>query len=318
MNIYIKTTEQCNLRCLHCYNPYIAQEIDYNALTEFLTKVQNTQSNNYFILHGGEPMMATPERILDLVQEFSSALWRISTNLCYPLTDIRLEILRRMEEIRISFDVKIRFGSIKNLLLWKRNVQYLSKTIHTPLFLNVCLTNDLLKHKPKHLLKMMHHLGITRLALERITLKGRAQDHKNIVPSYQEVDLWLCDLYHALKDFPDIQCLDIDTIRSSIAGIFGSSYGPQCCCKAITINADGTIGNCPNDAHENIIGNLLCEPNDIFAKICCQKHITKKQCLICDEFKYCHGYCPQMEWQGNICPYPKLLLKEILKDEYSS
>lgn len=318
MNIYIKVTEKCNLRCLHCYNPYIAQEIDYDALIKFLKQVQNAESDNYFILHGGEPMMATPERILDLVQEFSSISWRISTNLCYPLTDTRLKILKYMKEIRISFDIGIRFGSLQNLLLWKHNVQYLSNHTDIPLFLNICLTHHLLKHHPKHILSMMQHLGFKQFALERITLKGRAQDNKTIIPSYEEINTWLCQLYYSLKEYPDIKCLDIETIRSSISNIFDSSYGPQCCCKAITINADGTIGNCPNDAHDKIIGDISHNFNSIVSKLYCNKHNLHKECLVCDEFKYCHGYCPQMEWQDTICPYPKQLLKEILKNEYSS
>lgn len=318
MNIYIKTTENCNLNCLHCYNKKINEEIDYNKLKNFLNEIHNISKDNWFILHGGEPMMANLEQILNIVQEFSFEKWRISTNLCYKLTDTHIKIFKLMSEIRISFDVKIRFNSIRNLLLWKNNILYLSKNIKVPLFLNISITKHLLKHDPKQLLKMMQFFGITQFGLERITLKGNALENKDIIPKYEDVDKWLCKLYYDLKEYPNIKCLDIESLKQSISFNFNSCYGKECCCKTLTINSDGTIGNCPNNAHEVIFGNLSTNPSTIINNIHKQQHAIRKECLVCDVFKYCRGYCYQIEWQNDECPYPKLLIKEILHDEFSS
>ena len=315
MNVYIKVTETCNLACDHCYNPYLAKEVDYSSVQSFLQRLQDILPTNYFILHGGEPMLASMQNILFLIQKFPKAIWRISTNLCYPLTQERILVLDKMQEIRVSFDVKIRYKTIRNLLLWKRNIITLSKR-NAPLFLNICLTKYLLKHHPRQLLKMMRRFNIKQFSLERITQKGNALAHMDIIPSYIDVNRWLCLLYTELKQYPEIQCIDIESIRSSIANDRHSCYGKECCCQALTINADGTIGNCPNNARENIIGNTESDVKDILKAIVSKKHMPRRACLTCEYYKYCRGFCEQMEWQDTICPYPKQLTDIILRDEH--
>lgn len=317
MNIYIKVTESCNLQCKHCYNPYLNCEIDYDSVKFFLSKINNIVKHNYFILHGGEPLMANQDKIIDLINSFPNNKWRISTNLCYEMTSKRLQILSKMSEIRVSFDVGIRFNNIKNLLQWKKNVTYLSKKLKYPLFFNICLTKQLLQHKPLHILKMLDSFKVKIFSLERITLSGNAINNKDIIPTYEEIDNWLCELYKDLKYFPDIKCLSIESIKMGIYHHFEHCYGKQCCCQTLTINSNGTIGNCPNDARINIIGNLNDDPNFILMKIWNKKHIIKQKCLKCDHYDKCRGWCEQMDWQGDICPYP-FKLSELIKNEYSS
>ena len=318
MNVYIKVTERCNLCCEHCYNPPVAQEISYPKVKNFLTLLKNTIRPSFFILHGGEPLMGDLKQIQDLLNNFPEESWRISTNLCYELTPERLKILKRMKQIRISFDIGIRFHTIKNLMKWYHNVKTIKQVCPDALFLNICLTKDLLCHDPDQLLHVMQQLQIKQLGLERITLKGNAVKHQDIIPSYSEVDVWLCKLYHALKQYPEIKCIDIDGIRLGILKEFQHCYGKECCCKTITINADGSIGNCPNDAREHMIGSLDSNVRDILAAIWTKKHPIKNQCLMCSYWEQCRGFCNQMDWQGKECPYPKLLAKEIYENEFGS
>lgn len=318
MNVYIKVTERCNLCCEHCYNPPKAQEISYPKVKSFLTLLKNTIRPSFFILHGGEPLMGDLKQIQDLINSFPEESWRISTNLCYELTPERLEILKCMKQIRISFDIGIRFHTIKNLLIWYRNVKTIKQMYPDTLFLNVCLTKDLLRHNPVQLLHIMHKLKISQLGLERITLKGNAIKHQTMIPYYQEVDIWLCKLYHALEQYPEIKCMDIDGIKLGILKEFQHCYGKECCCQTMTINADGSIGNCPNDAREYMIGSLDSDVKDILAAIWTKKHPVKNQCLMCSYWEQCRGFCNQMDWQGKECPYPKLLAKEIYKNEFGS
>ena len=51
--MYLKVTENCNMRCPFCYVPrkpiYMTEEIAYNAIDKY--------SPDYIIFHGGEPLL---------------------------------------------------------------------------------------------------------------------------------------------------------------------------------------------------------------------------------------------------------------------
>lgn len=310
MNIYIKTTEQCNLHCLHCYNPANKTYLDFNKIKNSLDCITNKKNDDWFIFHGGEPMLGDNKKMLNLIKYFPDKNWRISTNLCYTLTNERLNILKHMKEVRVSFDCGIRFNNIYTLLLWLKNMKILSK-LRISLFINFSFTKDLIKHDPIDIIKLVRAFGIKRYAFERITLVGNAKKNAWIIPSYEEIDNWLCKLYDTDKYD---ECIEIENIKLGINGEKINTYGPGCCHNTITINADGTIGNCPNDAVVNSISSLDAGIDNAISNIKCKKHLPKQACLICDYFKYCHGWCEQMKWQGTTCPYPKRLADKILGD----
>lgn len=314
MNIYIKTTEACNLHCLHCYNPRKNIVADLPAAVPFLKKLADLPQDKMFIFHGGEPMMGNNEQMLELVKTFPDIPWRISTNLAYPLTDIRRILLAHMKQIRVSFDVGIRFSNIRELLRWYRNVREIAGT--SELFFNICLSKALLKHSPKQLVRVLDKLGVKKYAFERITLTGMARQHADIIPRYGDIEEWLLEIYELEKNGEcACRCTEIENVRLGIQGHQDQCYGKACCVQTMTINADGTIGNCPNDATVNIVGNINDDVGDIIRSVACRGHIPKTKCLACDFFRYCKGGCEQIEWQGDTCPYFKRLAKKILEEE---
>lgn len=313
MNVYVKTAETCNFRCKHCFNPYSSIPMNFEKTWKFLSQLD--KEGNWFILHGGEPMMGDEEKILSLVKSTKHASWRISTNLGYKLTPKKLEILQLMKQVRTSFDVGIRFGNMRNLMMWLRNVQALSKK--TDLYMNICLTRQMISHSPENVIRMLESLGVKRYGFERITLSGRAKEHTKIVPRYEDVDDWLCKLY-AIEESGRCACHcdDIQRIRLGIQGHEEQCYGKECCMQTITINADGTVGNCPNNARENIVGTAEDKASMIKDRICKKKHTVKSACLACSFFRACHGFCEQIEWQNGTCPYPKKLARKIMEEEH--
>lgn len=310
MNIYIKPVEYCNLNCSHCYNPQQNDSIDYDNLINCLRGINTNTNDNYFILHGGEPLLAPPCKILNLIKEFPTNQWRITTNLCVELTRERLEILQLMNDVRTSFDIGIRFETIHNLMLWYRNVKTL-RSMGINISINVCLSVLLLYKSPINLLKMLDKLGIYTLSFERITEVGTARQNNCIIPRYADVDEWLCDLYHASKQFPQIKIKNFEDV------IFGLNKDEQncraaaCCKSTMTINANGTIGTCPNDAQVNTIGDTNSDITEVINHKCKMSYAPKNECLICDKFDQCFGGCAQLEWQGDACPYPHKLAELI-------
>lgn len=313
MNIYIKPAELCNLRCLHCYN---AKEIinkktlDLNQVRSFLSKIEDNL-NNYYIIHGGEPLLLHIDYLKELRDIKPNSKWRITTNLTLDLDKDKIDFLNSLDEIRTSFDIKIRFNNIKNLLTWKKN---LNKLDRSKVSLIICLTPYILKHNPEDILKLLNQLKINKVYFERICITGAAIYNQNCVCAYTDIDNWLCNLYHVYKNkYKHLQIMEFYNIEAGINQDLNNYRGSCCCKKAITINSDGTIGECPNNANYDIIGTIYNEPEEAFNKKCMGCKINPK-CLSCDYFKYCRGGCEQQLWQDNICPYPKKLFNLIRND----
>lgn len=306
MIIYIKPVEYCNLKCLHCYNAPKYDNIDFQAVKEFLKELNSNICDNYFVLHGGEPLLAPPGETLDLIRHFPNNNWRITTNLCVELTKERLKILCMMDEVRTSFDVKMRFGGMCNLMLWLKNVRTL-RSLGINIYVNVCLSTMLLKKNPHKLLKMLNNLGIFTLSFERITHVGGAAHNEYIIPTYADVDEWLCELYKSSKAFPRIRIRTFEDVMFGLNKDEKNCRASTCCKSTMTINADGTIGVCPNDAQVRTIGTVDSDMKELLAGKCKSSYSTKKECLACDKFSQCFGGCAQLEWQGDVCPYPHKL-----------
>lgn len=313
MIVYIKTTERCNFYCMHCYNPFVKQDLDFEQTKDFLKQIIAIDTSPIFVLHGGEPLVGNTSEILKLIHTFPDAYWRISTNLGYELTEERKQILLCMNEVRVSFDVGIRFQTLQNLLRWINNMKWL--TNKRTIFCNICLSKNLLRHEPIKLLKMLDRFNIKDYAFERITLVGNAKLHQEIIPSYKDIDVWLCKIYELEKtNSVSCRCKDILNIKLGMQGHHEQCYGKQCCMNTMTINADGTIGNCPNDARENPVAKIEDGAKEAIKKIHQKKHIPKQICFLCKYFFCCRGGCEQLEWQGDICPYPKQLAEIVWRD----
>ena len=310
MNIYIKTTEQCNLHCLHCYTPAVNKQIDFDRLDYFLSTI-NTNENDFFILHGGEPLMGDIKKTISLVKKYNNVNWRITTNLTCELTEEKIDLLKRMKQVRTSFDIKIRFKNIKNLLRWIRNIKKLS-SMNIDLWLNICLSDYVLQKDPIKICDLCKKLKIKTLSFERITRSGRGE-FANFIPSYSKIDDWLCSFFYEYKNYMQyFRCAEFDNIVAGIVQNNKVYRGAECCKNTITINADGTIGECPDSANNKILGTYN---NDIYSilnkKESCK---IKNTCLACNLFTLCHGSC-KAYWGLNECPYPKKLSK-VIKNEY--
>jgi radical SAM protein with 4Fe4S-binding SPASM domain len=198
-------------------------------------------------------------------------------------------------------------------MIWRSNVRKL-QCMNVNVSVNICLTKFLLKKDPKKVLQLLNNLDISIVNLERLTRTGNAALNDWLIPSYEQVDIWLCKLYEASKDFPKIKNKLFDDIRFAINKDVENCRAYSCCKNTMTINANGTIGVCPNDAQINIIGDFNTNIKEMLHGKCSSCYI-KKECLICDDFDQCFGSCPQMEWQGDICPYPHKLASLIKREK---
>lgn len=142
MEILIKTTNACNLSCTHCLDAANkngkAISYPFELLETWLPKHANVA------FFGGEPLLGDLDAMYQLTKKRQDCFWRITTNLVKPLTVLDIAVLRQMDIITTSFDIGVRFGSIKQLLTWMRNVKRIHKYTAATRRLNICMTKELL------------------------------------------------------------------------------------------------------------------------------------------------------------------------------
>lgn len=309
MNIFIRVTNKCNLHCKHCFNNEDNTNCNFVDIKNFLEKINKENKDNLFIIHGGEPMLSSIDDIGNLISSFNKNKWQISTNICYKITQDIINIFEKVSYIRISFDVGIRFRNIKNILLWYKNIKFLSKNFNKKIYLNICLSKQLIKHTPEQILHMINKLNINNVQFFQIV---KTNKNESIIPTNKETDLWLCKLYDCIKYFPKINCENFCYIKNKILNKPDSYYCLNCCHNSLTINTNGTIINCPGN--NDIIGTIKDDPKIIINKIKNIKYKAPNKCLTCRHYNKCKGWCRNLQYDKTSCPYPINLSNKIEKD----
>lgn len=320
MNIYIKPTEKCNLKCRHCYNGEpCSDKLDIEAAAQFSSSLffLNKEEENWLILHGGEPLMASIDQLEQMSNlNIPGVHKRITTNLVAPLSKAAMNLLMSMDDIRTSFDVGLgRFVKLKHFIWWVHNIRWCRSNGLPLSTLNVCLSSGMIKVKPVKLVRMAKQLGFKKLSFENLCLSGRLDESKKeLVPPPAAVDEWLLELYHS--DHTEIEIMNFTSLRAGLYNDWKNYRGIECCKRTLTINANGTVGECPNSARNNVIGSISDDVSNILKGHVCTLHKNEhfKTCLTCSYFKYCRGGCKEQSWIDGVCSYPKKTADAIRRD----
>lgn len=328
--IYVKLTNNCQLRCKHCYNAFMDDSSDMCSDTlvavfdEIIQQAMNNPSIDYDCqLHGGEPLQYKNIDVvidqLERTKSLSNIHWCITTNLVYKLTDVHYQLFEYMTPfkrnermIQTSWDYKIRFANDRQLQLWTNNVKtLLSKNILVQP--TVCLTNLLINDLTgKQVIDYFIDLDITRLNFERITNTGRAVAN-NLRPNNNVLDQWLFDAfkyYETVADKIEIQLFD--AVLKSLNHKFVGCRARHCMETVTTYNPDGTIGGCPNTVYKSfrtIDGSYDRKVHTIWIKTENRRDLT---CLTCEYYQYCNGDCFQLQFDDSGCPGMKSIYRYLL------
>lgn len=329
--IYLKTTETCQLNCDHCFtNGTNGRKIYFNpdATIDWLTRLHAASpviTGGSIAFHGGEPMLAPVadmRRVWEACKDLWPNLWwSTTTNLVYTLDDEKREFFKQAftHGISTSWDKGIRFANQKQEDLWLKNVRTLKDDGHK-ITLMVSLSKSVLDIPVREFLDWVDSVGIDYLHLERITPNGNAVSNAHIMPTNAELDAWFLELWHATlekKTYERFMNLFVDGILSSFVTSTHSGCRCRSCEKKIfTLNADGTIGGCPNSAVDNTFGHinddivdLLTSPGRV-ENIMCESQ-RNPLCYTCDVYDICNGDCHQLAWDGDVCASPKSLMREL-------
>lgn len=332
--IYLKTTETCQLNCSHCFTNGINGKkiyFDPDKVSNWFHRLHEANPNiqgGSVAFHGGEPMLAPIADMrkvwMDCKDLWPNVWWTTTTNLVYNLDDEKRDFFKECftNGISTSWDKNIRFANAKQEELWLKNVKTLQADGHD-ITLMISLSKSIIEMPVEDLLKWVVDLGIPYLHLERITPTGNATLNKHIMPSNVELDRWFVDLWEAsvkLETHKHFLNLFVDGILSSYVSASHSGCRCRSCEKKIfTLNADGTIGGCPNSAVDNTFGTLDDHIVDLIMSegrlhnIACES-TRNPLCYGCEVYDICNGDCHQLAWEGDVCASPKTFMKK-LKEE---
>lgn len=332
--IYLKTTETCQLNCKHCFtNGTNGKKVYFNpdqVIDWFhrLHKVAPNIENGNIAFHGGEPFLAPVEDMrkvwLACKDLWPNVWWSTTTNLAYKLTDEMRAFMKEalFNGISTSWDKNMRFDNEKQEELWRKNLDTLVADGHN-VTLNISINRDIINMDPRELLEFIKDLKVNYVHFERITPNGNATLNQEIFPTNVELDQWMVRLWETSVEMESHKYF-ANTLFDSVLTSFVNTTHSGCRCrsceqKIFTLNADGTIGGCPNSAVDNTFGSI----NDGIAKlltsegrlenIACESN-RNPNCYGCEVFDICNGDCHQLAWQGDVCAAPKSLMKKLKQD----
>jgi radical SAM protein with 4Fe4S-binding SPASM domain len=332
LQVYVKTTETCNLNYFHCFTSGTNGAkiyFDPVATANWVNQLDDGFRRCHFEYHGGEPMLAPVKDLFDFFyrvfdQWEERATFGITTNLTFKLTEEKIDFLDHvMDDSRIgtSWDPTIRFANEKQRQLWEDNVKTLvGMGFHLKVF--VSLSKDVVNMSPREIIDYMMSLGIKELAWERITGNGNALIYgEKLYPTNKELQDFFMRCHTECSDLRgEFEDVFMETVYNKFEKglLHQGTFCRDCEQKLFTINADGTIAGCPNSAPTDHYGHINQLASDVINSKGRQKVIIDEQvirdprCYSCPVFAYCHSDCHQLQWQDDVCPAPKTLMMELL------
>lgn len=289
MNVYIKITSDCNLKCKHCFSKNTKQNIDINIIDAFISNNLDQLYNSTIILHGGEPLLYPKDKLsalIKLIKGYKLSI-QITSNLSIHLNDDMKELLSEFDYIKTSFDFH-RFQSISEIYRWIHSIKLLSKRI--PIGLNITATKQMILidiHRWFHLASKLNIYEIDISPLFTAHLKSN-----DIIPDYDEFLSWLIQYYKISKQY---------SIQNALAYKMEHPmefYNQDCCNNNITINEDGSVSICPTDTK----GTFLSERADSYIIQNKRPLLIHDKCMQCDELNTCCSSCHSLRLgNSNVC-----------------
>lgn len=250
--MYLKITEQCNMRCPFCYikqnNSIMSLDVALDACDKYKPDV--------VVFHGGEPLLY-PDLIQQIISKRPNLDFSITSNLTLPLTKERIEVLKKCG-IATSYSAD-RFNNITTFSCFLDNLYIVSK--FTDITLLVTLSRNQLKQKPERLAQILSMLPCQYVLLER--LYEPEYDQQLAI----ETDRYILSVSKLIPKNKNLLIHNMEKAVESHTPVFSL----DCNKNVITINPDGSIKSCPNISNQTMK--------------------KRRECLLCQYYEYCKGDC---------------------------
>lgn len=330
--VYVKTTESCNLDCKHCFTGGARPPrtfLDLAKTTDWIqrfAKAISPHDDVHFELHGGEPFLAPVETLKEIVRSMrESGIQHMSigatTNLVYKLKDELFDFIKNdLDAIGTSWDAGIRFANQKQEDLWRKNLTTLVQA-GIPVVLNISLSRSVMEMDTDELITFIRDTGCYKVLFDRITPNGNANNHNDLFPSNAEINDWYLRMHEsterlgARKWFENAALEDIYAKFENGNPSCGT-FCRDCEERNITLNADGSIGGCPNSAPEEFFGHIDMAIEELFMApkrldVMVSERTRNEHCFTCPVFSYCGSDCHRLAWEGDVCASPRRLMMRL-------
>ena len=338
IQVYLKTTETCNLNCKHCFTSGSQGAkifFDPNKTINFFYRLKRDLPNLNgvrIMFHGGEPMLAPLKDMYDVYEStkdlFPDTSFGLQTNLVYTLTNARRQFFYDVlleHGFGSSWDYDIRFANPQQLQLYEHNSKILNFEDGHRSTMIVSITKKLIENKePIEIMEYAKSLGYSYILFERITVDGNAKKNSDIIPSNTDQDAWLLKMWNQCIEQKTYEWIGNMLMSEFATAVVNRQHTANRCrdCEQslITINANGSIAGCPNSAPIDYWGHI---DNNIKDMLSSEKRLeiigceTQRdpRCYTCPAFEVCNGDCHQLSWDGDVCPAPKSIWKKALVDK---
>ena len=266
-------TDSCNLCCPFCYVKQRPANLDADKAIEFI----KTHHPHEVIFHGGEPLLQASVilQIMDAVPKVAE--FSVTSNLMLPLTDERLEVIKRCG-LATSYSID-RFNSPEQVAQFKTAIDKAKE--YGEITILVTLSKAQLDEPPASLCKTLSWLDGDYVFFERLRDDSidSAEEYECL---YRKTDDYLYEIF-SRELIPQDKNVLLMQMKNALATNTPVFY-TACSENVTTLLTDGiSTTSCPN-------GNSI-------------KEKRLRQCLTCDLFQFCKGDCPSF---GRLsCSFPK-------------
>lgn len=266
-------TNSCNLHCPFCYVQQKPTHLDAEKAIRYI----KTHHPHNVIFHGGEPLLRAGDilKIMDTMPEVPR--FSITSNLMLPLTEERLEVLKRCG-VATSYSID-RFQTKAQLNHFKSALDKVKEFGKVTII--VTLSKPQLQQPPEELCKTLNWLGADYFNIERLwdDSISSPEEYREL---YQKTDEYLYEIFRK-ELVPNDKNMLFFQMRDAIE-TNTPVFHVHCERDTTTLLADGENTTfCPN-------GNLI-------------KKKRLRECLTCELGQFCKGDCPSFSKYA--CSFPK-------------
>lgn len=338
--MFLRVVQGCNLNCTHCFtlgNQDKVKTTPFEYIDQFLTSIKRNVNphRGVIYLHGGETFLAklsylrkVTERARELFHEKDFKIIP-QTNLVYKLTDDFINFIRTEcnGHIGVSWDAKIRFGSIKTEHQVRQEVLYFNnlKTLLDNCFkvhITITAQKHLLDVDPLNITKMF--AGVASIDFEHLTMFD--EKTKNLRVNLKKWSDWLDVLVEYYQHNEVSWSLpQIDLFTKAIED--GEIYACKCnCCdrRTFTLNPNGTTGFCPDNSYISPVSNVqeMISSWSMYEEKAHNAHIERlatlstENCYTCEHYTECGGNCEDSFFDDSgECPLSKKVISRIKENK---
>lgn len=292
--LYLTITNECQLRCPHCYKEdYGESLLHFEDIEKTLDKYPSIE---IVVLYGGEPLLSKYSYYVKDVIKYLKSRHKVVicvSNLTYrELSDCQMDILKSVDSLSTSWN-PTRFNET-TIQYWRNNLDIVSKFKDIQLL--VTLDNSLIQTNVKEVYEFLETLPVATIKFEPYIGYGQLK------PKNRDVDLWLNSFFeicHNKRKYTLFDDIMYSIENNTRLGIFWRN----CDRSILTLYPNGDLCGCPNSKYK-------IENQKKFSYL--MKNFNS-DCIKCKYFKFCSGSCPLLSFDETGCVGYPVLFESILK-----